>query len=75
MYLISNSDIQYIIKYLGMMIDNMPRKSTATINAVRMANILRRRLRAKQPLPKPVEDFINFLSKECLQCKRPTTEK
>ena len=75
MYLVSNSDFDYVIKYLGMMIYHTPKHSTQGVNAVRMATLLRRRLEAKQPLPKPVADEIKILSKKCLQDKRPTTEK
>lgn len=74
MYLISNADRDYIIKFLGLMIDNTPRRNLTAINAVRLAGILIKKLEAKQPLPTEVAEGIKILSRECLQGKQ-TTEK
>lgn len=72
MYLISNSDMEKVIKYLGMMIAHTPRKNLSEINAVRVAGIIKKKLETKQPLPTAVADEIKILSKKCLQGKQTT---
>lgn len=51
MYLISNTDRDYIIKYLELMIDSTPKRDLSTAaNAVRLAKQLVKKLEAKHPL-------------------------
>lgn len=75
MYLVSNTDRDYILRFLDLMIRHTPKDSLANVNAVRMATLLRNRLEAKKPLPEEVADGVKILSKGCLRRKRPTTEK
>lgn len=63
MYLISNTDRDYIIKYLGMMIENTPRKGLRAANAVRLAKQLVSKLEAKQPLTAEATEALKNLPK------------
>lgn len=51
MYSVSNSQMEYIKAYLGMLIDAMPVSDNRSYNTRRMAKNLLRKLEAKQPLP------------------------
>lgn len=49
MYVISNQQMDYIIKYIELMIERTDTVKTTDYNTVRMARILLNRLRAKKP--------------------------
>lgn len=49
MYIISNSDLEYAIKYIELMAETLPDTGLRNTNNVRMARILVKKLRAKQP--------------------------
>lgn len=55
MYIISNKQIEDIISYIEAWKDGVQveEKDTRTYNKVRLANILVKKLKAKQPLSKP----------------------
>lgn len=55
MYIISNKQMEDIISYIEAWTDGVQveEKDTRTYNKVRLANILVKKLRAKQPLSKP----------------------
>ncbi len=61
MYLISNTDRDYIIKYLEMMIDHTPQQGLRAVNAVRLAKQLVKKLEAKQPLPAEATEALKNL--------------
>lgn len=61
MYLISNTDRDYIIKYLDMMIANTPQKGLRAVNAVRLAKQLVKKLEAKQPLTAEATEALKNL--------------
>jgi hypothetical protein len=61
MYLISNTDRDYIIKYLGMMIAHTPQNGLRAVNAVRLAKQLVSKLEAKQPLPAEATEALKNL--------------
>lgn len=61
MYLISNTDRDYIIKYLGLMIANTTQSDLRAMNAVRLAKQLVNKLEAKQPLPAEATEAIKNL--------------
>lgn len=50
MYIISNTDMSKTIEYIEMMIQGLTDTDLKTYNKKRMASILLRKLRAKQPL-------------------------
>lgn len=50
MYIISNTDMKQAIEYIEMMIQGLTDTDLKTYNKKRMASILLRKLRAKQPL-------------------------
>lgn len=50
MYIISNTDMSRAIEYIEMMIQGLTDTDLKTFNKKRMASILLRKLRAKQPL-------------------------
>ena len=50
MYIISNTDMSKAIEYIEMMIQGLTATDLKTYNKKRMASILLRKLRAKQPL-------------------------
>lgn len=50
MYIISNADMSKAIEYIEMMIQGLTKTDLKTYNKKRMASILLRKLRAKQPL-------------------------
>ena len=50
MYIISNTDMSRAIEYIEMMIQGLTDTDLNTYNKKRMASILLRKLRAKQPL-------------------------
>lgn len=63
MYVISNQDRDYIIKYLDLMIQHTPKRNLTEINAVRVAGILKKKLETKQPfslsdLPTELQKFL-----------------
>ena len=66
MYVISNQDLSYIIKFLEMMIANTPKRNNSDFNAVRMATILKKKLETKQPfsLSDVPTELRNFLPKK-----------
>lgn len=66
MYVISNQDRDYIIRFLEMMIANTPRKGLTAINAVRVAGLLKKKLETKQPfsLSELPTDIKNLLAKK-----------
>ena len=49
MFTISNQQMDYIIKYIELMIENTDTAKTTDYNTVRMARILIAKLRAKKP--------------------------
>jgi len=51
MYTVSNQQMDYIKKYLGIMIDLLQPTDTKSYNTRRMAQNLLRKLEARQPLP------------------------
>lgn len=55
MYIISNKQMEDIISYIEAWKDGIQveEKNTRTYNKVRLANILVKKLKAKQPLSKP----------------------
>lgn len=55
MYIISNKQMENIISYIEAWKDGVQveEKDTRTYNKVRLANILVKKLKAKQPLSKP----------------------
>lgn len=55
MYIISNKQMEDIISYIEAWKDGVQveEKDTRTYNKVRLANILVKKLKAKQPLSKP----------------------
>lgn len=55
MYIISNKQMEDIISYIEAWKDGIQveEKDTRTYNKVRLANILVKKLKAKQPLSKP----------------------
>ncbi len=54
MYIISNKQMENIISYIEAWKDGVQvQKDTRTYNKVRLANILVKKLKAKQPLSKP----------------------
>ena len=55
MYIISNKQMEDIISYIEAWKDGVQveEKDTRTYNKVRLANILVKKLRAKQPLSRP----------------------
>lgn len=64
MYVISNQDRDYIIKFLDMMRANTPTKNLTAINAVRVAGLLKKKLEMKQPfslseLPTDIRKFLS----------------
>lgn len=61
MFLISNTDRDYIIKYLEMMIAHTPHKGLRAVNAVRLAKQLVKKLEAKQPLPAEATEALKNL--------------
>ena len=61
MYLISNTDRDYIIKYLGMMIIHTPQRGLRAANAVRLAKKLVSKLEAKQPLSAEATEALKNL--------------
>ncbi len=50
MYIISNADMSKAIEYIEMMIQVLTKTDLKTYNKKRMASILLRKLKAKQPL-------------------------
>lgn len=50
MYIISNTDMKQAIEYIEMMIQGLTDTDLKTYNKKRMASILLRKFRAKQPL-------------------------
>lgn len=69
MYLISNTDLNYIIKYLRMMIDRTPQNGIRDVNAVRLAKLLVSKLEVKQPLPAEATEALKNLPRQCLHGK------
>lgn len=66
MFIISNQDRDYIIKFLEVMIAHSPNRTLTEKNTVRLAGLMKKKLEAKQPfslsdLPK---DLRNFLPKK-----------
>ena len=63
MYIISNKQMEDIISYIEAWKDGVQveEKDTRTYNKVRLANILVKKLKAKQPLSKP--ELSNNLKK------------
>lgn len=49
MFTVSNQQMEYIIKYIEMMIERTDTAKTTDYNTVRMARILIAKLRAKKP--------------------------
>lgn len=49
MFTVSNQQMEYIIKYIELMIERMDTAKTTDYNTVRMARILIAKLRAKKP--------------------------
>lgn len=58
--------MEYIIKFLDVMIAHAPKKKLLEMNAVRLAGLLKKKLEAKQPfsLSDLPTDVKNFLSKK-----------
>lgn len=51
MFTVSNQQMEYIIKYIELMIKRTDTAKTTDYNTVRMARILIAKLRAKKPFP------------------------
>lgn len=70
MYIISNKQMENIISYIETWKDGVQveEKDTRTYNKVRLANILVKKLKAKQPLSKP--ELSESLKKNLRDLKR-----
>lgn len=66
MYVISNQDRDYLIKFLDLMIAHTPTQSLTSRNQVRLAGLLKKKLETKQPfsLSELPTDIRSFLSKK-----------
>ena len=71
MYIISNKQMENIISYIETWKDGVQveEKDTRTYNKVRLANILVKKLKAKQPLSKP--ELSESLKKNLRDLKCP----
>lgn len=64
MYLISNKQLADCIRFTGLMIETMPVTDTRSYNLKRMAGILLKQLRAKQPLSESELSDLKRLSEK-----------